>query len=155
MATPIKRHPSLIQVSREHHFGLLLSWKIREGLKRNVDPKRIKEYTDWFYNNYQKKHFKIEEKYMYPVLGNNHPLVIQALQEHRSMDALFQEEDHIEDALKALEKAMESHIRFEERVLFNTIQETASDVQLQLIEANHNEPFADNWIDEFWKDPKS
>lgn len=43
MSQPIKRHPSLQPLSREHHYGLLLSWKIREGFKREVPPERIKK----------------------------------------------------------------------------------------------------------------
>ena len=61
---PIKRHPAIQHFSRDHHFGLLLCWKIREGFRRNVDPERMKKYTDWFFEVYQKPHFDMEEKYM-------------------------------------------------------------------------------------------
>ncbi|MCZ2101230.1 MAG: hypothetical protein LC107_06810 [Chitinophagales bacterium] len=150
MGKPIKRHPSLVQVSREHHYGLLLSWKIREGLKNNIAPERIKRYTDWFYEKYQKAHFDIEEQFIYPILSSDHPLIVQAIQEHRHIEALFHQEDNLTDMLMALEKAMEAHIRFEERNLFNQIQEVATPEQLQLIEDNHNQPFEDTWEDEFW-----
>lgn len=46
MPKPIKRHTALKPLSREHHHGLLLSWKIREGLKRNIEIPRIKKYID-------------------------------------------------------------------------------------------------------------
>ena len=36
MPTPIKRTSSLISYSKEHHFGLLLVWKIRQGIKREI-----------------------------------------------------------------------------------------------------------------------
>ena len=150
---PIKRHPSLIPVSREHHFGLLLCWKIREGLRLGIDAKRIKRYTDWFFEKYQKAHFDIEEKYIFTILPENHPLIVQAIQEHRYIEMLFGhgQNDSLNDALTALEQAMEAHIRFEERNLFNLIQETATEEQLRLIEAHHNQPFGDDWEDAFWE----
>ena len=36
--TPIKRHDALKHFSRDHHFGLLLVWKIREGVKLSETP---------------------------------------------------------------------------------------------------------------------
>ena len=49
---PIKRNKSIQSISREHHHGLLLCWKIRQGMKKNIEPQRIKVYVDWFYNEY-------------------------------------------------------------------------------------------------------
>ncbi len=72
MSQPIKRHPSLQSLSREHHYGLLLSWKIREGFKREVPPERIKKYTNWFWENHLAPHFQFEESYIFPILGNQH-----------------------------------------------------------------------------------
>ena len=41
---PIKRSEFLKPISREHHHGLLLCWKIRAGLKKGIEPERIKLY---------------------------------------------------------------------------------------------------------------
>ncbi len=147
---PLKRHPSLIPVSREHHFGLLLCWKIREGIKLGIDVQRIKRYTDWFYDTYQKAHFEIEEKYIFTILPESHPLIVQAKQEHRAIEKLFEQEDNLHEVLTSIEKAMDAHIRFEERILFNLIQETATEEQFKQIEAHHNQPFSDDWEDTFW-----
>ena len=65
MPKPVKRSISLTPISREHHHGLLLSWKIREGLKKKLAPKRIKRYTDWFWECHLQSHFDFEEKYIY------------------------------------------------------------------------------------------
>jgi len=35
---PIKRNEAIAELSRDHHFALLLVWKIREGLKKAVKP---------------------------------------------------------------------------------------------------------------------
>jgi len=41
MNQPIKRHVALQPVSREHHYGLLLSWKIRDSLLLPTEWKEI------------------------------------------------------------------------------------------------------------------
>jgi len=37
MTTPIKRHNSLQPLSRDHHDGLLLKWKINKGISKGVE----------------------------------------------------------------------------------------------------------------------
>jgi hypothetical protein len=46
---PLKRHAALQPLSREHHHGLLLGWKIRTGLSNGAPLERIKAYADWFF----------------------------------------------------------------------------------------------------------
>lgn len=152
MSQPIKRHVSLQPLSRDHHHGLLLCWKIREGFKRQIDPLRIKRYADWFWQAHLAEHFRIEEEFVFPVLGNNHPHVQQAIQEHRSLEELFMQTTDVSQALSQLEAELEKHIRFEERVLFNEIQEVATAEQLAECECHHNSG-ADvtAWEDEFWR----
>lgn len=150
--TPIKRHPSLKPFSRDHHYGLLLGWKIREGFRRNVELKRMKKYTDWFFVNYLKPHFEAEEKYMFPVLPEDNKLIKRAISEHRKLEKLFKDKDDIKRALSLIEEKLDEHIRFEERTLFQEIQEIATEDQLQKIEEIHETLPEDNWKDEFWKD---
>lgn len=82
MSNPIKRNEALKPLSRDHHHGLLLCWKIRRGIKRNIAPERIKKYLDWFWKNYLKPYFETEVQYVFPVLGSENELVKQALAEH-------------------------------------------------------------------------
>lgn len=148
---PIKRNEYLKPISREHHHGLLLCWKIRKGLTKQIEPERIKEYTDWFWEAHIKPHFEIEEKYIFPILGSKHELVKKALAQHRRLKRLFESTTDIVKNLSLLEEELESHIRFEERILFNEIQLVATTEQLQVIEENHTETkFSDNVTDPFW-----
>lgn len=147
---PIKRHESLQQLSREHHFGLLFCWKIRQGLQHGVDLERIQSYATWFWNNHLIQHFEVEENKLFPVLGTGHPKVAIALEEHRQIAAFFQNGfTNVED-LSKLEKLLNSHIRFEERDLFNEIQQTATDDVLKILEEHDHQVPADDWPDEFW-----
>jgi len=149
---PIKRSKFLQPLSREHHHGLLLCWKIRTGLKKGIDIDRIKKYADWFFKASLQTHFNIEEDFVFPILGNDHVLVKKALVDHRRLKRLFDDITHIENSLSLLEEELEKHIRFEERVLFPVIEEVANGKELKLIMEIHSEDSTyEDWGDEFWK----
>jgi iron-sulfur cluster repair protein YtfE (RIC family) len=152
MITPLKRHVHLQPLSRDHHQGLLLCFKIREGFKRDVVPERIKRYTDWFWEHHLAEHFRVEEKYVFPILGTEHELIRQAMDEHQRLTSLFNRNDALESTLRLIEVELEKHIRFEERVLFNEIQRVATPEQLAVCEQKHNTgATCEPWKDEFWK----
>ena len=148
----MKRHYSLQPLSRDHHHSLLLCWKIRTGFSKGVAVERIKKYSDWFFENYIQPHFTVEEKFIFPVMGNDNTLVKKAMAEHRRLKRLFTNKDEIEKSLSLIEEELESHIRFEERVLFNEIQGIATEDQLELVTKYHkDQKFQENAMDEFWK----
>ena len=152
---PIKRDEFLKPLRRDHHHGLLLCWKIRAGFRKQVEISRIKSYSDWFYKNHLLPHFEVEEKYVFPILGNDHALVKKALSEHRKLRRLFEDSDDASKNLGKIEENLEAHIRFEERILFNEIQKTASAKELEEMEEKHSGTSGtcsvDEWEDEFWK----
>jgi len=150
---PIKRVKEIQPLSRDHHHTLLLCWKIRTGFKHGVDPQTIKKYVDWFYPYHVAPHFALEEKYVFPILGETHEGVKRALSEHRRLRRLFEDREQIKKSLSLLEEELDRHIRFEERELFNEIQQKADPDTLKklqglLVEA----PFEENVEDEFWKE---
>lgn len=148
---PIKRDKSIQPLSREHHHNLLLCWKIRKGFSKGVSPERMKKYSDWFFENHVLPHFKIEETYLFPILGKENELVKKALADHRRLKRLFKNSKKVERSLSLLEEELERHVRFEERELFNEIQRNASPEQLKLIAEKHTEEkFVENTEDEFW-----
>ena len=148
----IKRHQALQEYSKDHHQALLLCWKIQVGFSKGISTERIKTYTNWFYENHILDHFQKEEKYMFPVLGNEHKLIVQALDEHKILLALFADTIHIEDSLKQIQTLLKSHIRFEEQILFNEIQSAATPEELEKIAQFHkDEKFVDNLSDVFWR----
>ena len=152
MSNPIKRNDALKPLSRDHHHGLLLCWKIRQGIKLNIESGRIKTYLDWFWMSYLKPHFEVEEQNVFPVLGNENELVKQALAEHRRLKRLFENGDDLPKTISLIEEELEKHIRFEERVLFNEIQSVASSEQLIQIEIDFSDKiFYENLSDPFWE----
>lgn len=149
---PQKRHKALQPLSREHHHGLLLSWKIRSGFSKNIEPKRIKAYADWFFENHLIPHFDMEEKHVFSILNGDHDLIKRAFADHRRLKRLFAEVGDEAQTLSKIEEELDAHIRFEERVLFPEIQKTATEAQLALIEDIHQEGgFIDKLDDEFWR----
>lgn len=148
----IKRDKALQEVSREHHHGLLLCWKIRKGFSKGIEPKRIKSYTDWFYKTHLISHFEVEEKHIFPILGNENELVKKAISEHKRLVRLFNDTGDISKSISLIKEELEKHIRFEERILFNEIQKVATKEQLETISNLHtDEKFSDNTHDSFWE----
>lgn len=152
MTEPLKRHPTLQPLSREHHHGLLLAWKIRTGQQNNVSSDRIGTYVLWFWNNLLHEHFDIEEKFVFPLLGDQHELVVRAKEEHKRIESLIKSEVVDHASLSALETELVSHIRFEERELFMRIQDKLSSEDLEAIQLPAgNDVNPDAWDDNFWQ----
>lgn len=155
-STPLKRDPALRHLSHDHHQGLLLCWKIRQGFKLGIEPSRMKVYCEWFWENYLESHFEEEEKVIFPILSEGDPLIKQALSEHKRLRKLFSSWEDLEKTLGQIEEELERHIRFEERTLFPVIQEKASAEQLETIkEYATREKFVENDSDNFWVTQKS
>lgn len=153
MNHPLKRHEALKPLSKDHHHGLLLCWKIREGRKKNVATDRIKAYTDYFFSSQLRPHFKFEEEEIFVLLGKDHPMVKKAIRDHIHLENLFKENSNIDRSLSEIEKELENHIRFEERVLFNEIQKETEDSRLEELknkEEAFKTPDPDDWSDKFW-----
>ncbi|MEM0517145.1 hemerythrin domain-containing protein [Aequorivita flava] len=149
---PIKRHVALQPLSRQHHFGLLFSWKLRKGFHKNIEKKRLQQYAKWFFKHEIEPHFKDEEKYLFPILEADNELIERALKEHRRLKRLFNNTKDPERSLHQLEEELDAHIRFEERVLFNEIQKVATEAQLKKIEEIHsNLEETPEYDDPFWE----
>ena len=77
---PIKRNKSLVALSKEHHFGLLASWKIRRGFDLKVEPKRMADFVTYLWETHLSAHFIAEEQALFNVI--KHALIDEALQQH-------------------------------------------------------------------------
>ncbi|MHB8260005.1 MAG: hemerythrin domain-containing protein [Bacteroidia bacterium] len=151
LVKPLKRDFILQSLSRDHHHALLLCWKLKTGFLKGVSVERMKVYANWFYKNYLVKHFELEEKYVFPILGMENKLIKLAIEEHKLLSKLFTDNSNIEDSLKQIQAELEKHIRFEERTLFKEIQNIATQAQLEKIkQVDSEEKFIDNLADKFW-----
>ncbi|GAB3021766.1 hypothetical protein GCM10027051_28900 [Niabella terrae] len=147
---PIKRHAALQSFSRDHHHGLLACWKLKEGLRSEVAIPRMMKYVRWFWNHQLRDHFAEEEIHIFPLLATGHPLVLQAIREHRRLEHLFTRAAENSSTLQAIIKELQAHIRFEERELFTRIQEAANRQAIAIAAKLDRELFVDGYSDNFW-----
>jgi hypothetical protein len=79
-------------------------------------------------------------------------MIVRALDEHKRLKGYFEAKGKDENAYMELADLLEKHIRFEERMLFNAIQELATEQQLATITEKHGGgQFRDNEDDPFWQ----
>lgn len=155
--TPLKRHKAIVTFSKEHHFGLLLVWKIRQGLNNGVDPERISNYVLYFFKEDLQKHFKEEEFLLFSKLPVDDILRKRAEAEHQSIYKLvtmIEEKKSNAGLIGELAELLEHHIRFEERELFNHLQDRISAKDLEEISnriTNDSKLIDEKWVDHFWE----
>lgn len=153
---PIKRHQAIVTFSRDHHFGLLLVWKIRQGLKRAVNAELISNYVLYYFQEDIEKHFKEEEAFLFSKLAVDDDLRLQAEQDHLAIYnqvAAIRENKSNTVLLNQFADELENHIRFEERKLFNHLQSQIALSELEKIAkrfSNNGELINEKWEDVFW-----
>ncbi|MFC0771336.1 hemerythrin domain-containing protein [Terrimonas alba] len=159
--TPIKRLQALVSFSRDHHFGLLLVWKIKQGLANAIAPERISNYVLYFFEEDLQPHFTEEEQTLFPKLPVDNVLRQRAEKEHAviyDMINQLRNDRRSETLLLQFAETLRDHIRFEERELFASIQQTLSDAELEMIAThvdNRGNKVDAQWQDVFWVPDKS
>ncbi|MBV8389574.1 MAG: hemerythrin domain-containing protein [Mucilaginibacter sp.] len=153
---PIKRSQYFTAFSRDHHADLLFCWKIKEGFKRGVDPRRINLYIKCFWEEHLQDHFREEETLLFDKLDVD--LTNQAKRDHLVLTEWFNRiiNNKVESPTDYLSftQLLIDHVRFEERILFPFMEEHLPKAILVSICATLNEahfdPYYDYYADEFW-----
>lgn len=158
---PLKRDNTLIPLSMEHHYGLLFTWKIKQGLMLNAPLAVMKDYVEYIWNDNISKHFKLEEQILLKKLEENDPMRNRVAKEHKDVKKLVKticsEASPPKQYLKDFCELLNNHIRFEEREFFPYIEKTCSSEQLKDIGNKlfkSQEKFMDKWTNSFWADRK-
>src|SRR5262245_1769002 len=125
-----RRHDSLIPLSREHHYGLLVCLRIRRGLvSRRTDLHWLSERAEKavrFFESDLKAHFDLEEKIVFPAMGGIQEAastIEELIGEHRNLARLVEslctdQGQKLASLLQEFADLLEAHVRKEERVLF-------------------------------------
>ena len=135
-----KRHTCLVELSRDHYFGLLLAVRLRQGdqaLTRlwSHDPLWQARYVVDFFEQELRFHFRAEEEILFPLVGgeipSSRPIIAGLLDDHRNLESKTMalkevNQETLREDLAALGTLLESHIRTEERSLFPLIESQAS-----------------------------
>lgn len=153
---PIKRNPALVEFSKDHHFGLLLVWKIRQGERMGIAPIRISNYVICTFDQDLAFHFADEEKYLFINLSPNDSLRLRAEEDHTKLRALIvqvKRNPYDRTRVRDFADLLEVHIRFEERELFNRLQSLLPEEKLlKLLNEIPARPHLHDtdWSDLFW-----
>src|SRR3954468_12900293 len=156
--SPIKRDRNLVLLSRDHHDGLLLVWKIRQGIKLEADRALITKYIVNVFDNELELHFNEEESLLFNQLPATDELRINAEDQHaaiRKKIAAFRSSAIYSDAdLLSFALLLEEHIRFEERTLFPYLEKMIPGKLLEEVgkqlEKDHAAKECLVWHEEFW-----
>jgi len=128
-----KRHPSLVSLSHDHHHGLALALRLRQGdaallndgwtHDRREQAKRVLT----FYQEELSVHFRLEEEILFPAMMKHvaqaSPLINSLIDQHRQMEKMIvrlrdSEQESLDEVLTELGEMLERHVRAEERDLF-------------------------------------
>lgn len=124
-----KRDPALVELSRDHHQALVQALR----LKRAGSENRATVVGDFleFWNGHGRRHFVIEEELLLPAMARycdaTDEAIVRVLTDHveiRRRAGDLERGEEVEPAgLNELGELLDAHVRFEERVLFERIQE--------------------------------
>lgn len=143
---PLRRHPVLVSLSREHHAALILaravqlggSTQLRAGLPG--EPRALARHVTEVYVSELAPHFAAEEEVLL-VAARGHGLELDAVckdieDEHAQLRAMTEElrggldESRIGSILRRFGSLLEAHVRKEERTLFDGVQQALDESAL-------------------------
>ncbi len=151
---PLKRHPSLIPLSHDHHHGLVLAERLVRGRAANPD-------ADWpespaeqaarlleFFASDLEPHFEAEETHLFPLaaraLADGEARTAALVRDHARMRRMVREIESgpsgvTREQLRAFGELLRAHIRAEEREFFPRVQAGCAPEDLEALAA----PLAD------------
>lgn len=152
----MKRDANIILFSRDHHYGLLFCWKIRQGLTKRVESARIRRYVLHFWASNLDEHFAEEETLLFNDRSDN--FCVEAKQQHTRIRSLIHaiegSETPGESVYRDLADEVDRHIRFEERQVFPYLEENMTPDELAAVgdklRVMHTRPADDIYDDAFW-----
>jgi len=133
------RHHTLIPLSREHHDGLLLAWRLRTGDLSSREPSLKARHAAAFFESRLVAHFDAEERVLFAAvrgaLGENASLLDELIAEHRTMAAQAAKlRGGATNEVAPFCDLLERHIRTEERRLFPLIEARVDEASLAALE---------------------
>lgn len=137
----MKRHQALVALSRQHHDGLALGVFIERGLRPGADPAEPERLRTQVLDAWElelKGHFEVEEQVLFPAVRESIPdprTVDLLIAEHQEIRQLIEsvriaKDDGLNDALLKVRSVLTRHIRTEERVLFEAVQDSLDEADL-------------------------
>jgi len=137
MSTIMHRSPELIPLSHDHHSALVLARRCRQSLTPNaaVSPADAWRQVREAFPNHLEPHFVIEESVLLPALAaiGEEDLVRRVREDHTQLRALAAVDNASNEAIEAFGRLLETHVRFEERELFEVAQSRLTEAALEAV----------------------
>ncbi|MFA7229470.1 MAG: hemerythrin domain-containing protein [Melioribacteraceae bacterium] len=145
----MKRHSSLSGLSRDHHPALIAAQicKIKSPAYVGLpsEPAEKKKYILSFWKEELQSHFRSEEELLIPLIAGRDAelddITKIVLRQHLELTQFIRELESAEDVESALDNfgyALDEHVRLEERVWFEMIQNLLDEKLLVEIGENLN-----------------
>jgi hemerythrin-like domain-containing protein len=135
----VKRLPELRDLSDDHHTGLVLARRCQEAgdPESETSPQLAWDQVLEAFSSHLEPHFQIEEKHLLPALEaiGEASLGNRILHDHTALRALRESTPATRALLKRFGETLESHIRYEERQIFEPTQHRLPPASLQAIAA--------------------
>jgi quercetin dioxygenase-like cupin family protein len=129
----VKRHQALVPLSHDHHHALVRARELRRAATAGEEERRAAAARfRRFFADETSRHFREEEEQLFPLLDGEPAPLVQALREHQRLRALVRRlgEDPSAETMTAVGELLEAHVRLEERVLFELLQEEVPEERL-------------------------
>ncbi len=138
------RHQSLVPLSHQHQHGLALCVLIERELARDRSARttaRLARKVSELFDLELRNHFDVEEQVLFPALRGAPalvPMVEELIADHRNLEAAVGRirvagEGERAEALLAFTERLNTHIRREERELFEDAQKHLSPQAMRLL----------------------
>ncbi len=138
----VKRHPALVALSDDHHHELVQARRLLAAAEAGSQERlaAAAAYTEIFFTD-TVEHFRREEETVFPLYARqaaaDHELLARVLREHmelhglaRALRAEVAADDVPGGTLRALGTLLRSHVRLEERELFEDMQRVVPGAEL-------------------------
>ena len=155
----MKRDENLKTLSWEHHFGLVVAFRLQQGLKNGAATTVMKKYILHIWEHALRHHFRQEEDVINPALKKSHEgkkVIQQMMDEHQTFRDLIMQIKTGKvktDQIKIFADILNRHIRFEERQLFPFLETHTSREELaeigDFLRRNYS-PACHDWQPVFW-----
>ncbi|HET7568220.1 MAG TPA: hemerythrin domain-containing protein [Gaiellaceae bacterium] len=128
----MKRHPALVPLSHDHHHTLVRARELREAAAGGEEERRTAaERFRAHFAFHVVRHFREEEELVFPLLPLQPSELDLVLAQHQRIRALARAlREPSADTCAELGSLLEEHVRLEERVVFELVQEHVPEAEL-------------------------
>src|SRR5579875_2145971 len=61
----VHRDGTMASLGKDHHYDLMFCWRIKQGIKKRVDTRRLFQYVQYFWFHHLREHLSEEENLLF------------------------------------------------------------------------------------------